>query len=96
MYFGILGSIIIRLRMMNLSLLIDMKYFHFGPSISGIYILVPKLKTNYSSVSDLFLDKTKGGLWVKFQYSYVFIVWLSNFGNITFWSMFLENCRFNL
>jgi hypothetical protein len=44
MYFWILGSIIMRLRMMNLSLIIDLEYFHFGPLILGICILVPKLK----------------------------------------------------
>jgi hypothetical protein len=43
MYFGILGSVITRLRMMNLSLIIDLEYFQFGPSILGIYILVPEL-----------------------------------------------------
>jgi hypothetical protein len=43
MYFGILGSVIMRLRMMNLSLIIDLEYFQFGPSILGIYILVPEL-----------------------------------------------------
>jgi hypothetical protein len=32
-----------RLRMMNLSLIIDLEYFQFGPSILEIYILVPKL-----------------------------------------------------
>jgi hypothetical protein len=30
------------------------------------------------------------GLWVKFQYGYVFTVWSSNFGKIMFWSLFLE------
>jgi len=29
--------------MMNLSLIIDLEYFQFRPSILGIYILVPKL-----------------------------------------------------
>jgi len=29
--------------MMNLSLIIDLEYFQFGPSILGIYILVPEL-----------------------------------------------------
>jgi hypothetical protein len=43
MYFGILGSVITRLRMMNLRLIIDLEYFQFGPSILGIYILVPEL-----------------------------------------------------
>jgi hypothetical protein len=32
-----------RLRMINLSLIIDLEYFKFSPSILGIYILVPKL-----------------------------------------------------
>jgi hypothetical protein len=54
MYFEILDSVIMRLRMMNLSLIIDMEYFYFGPSILGIYILVPKLYENYSSVPDSF------------------------------------------
>jgi len=40
--------------MMNLSLIIDLEYFQFGPSILGIYILVPKLYKNYSSVPSLF------------------------------------------
>jgi hypothetical protein len=35
-----------------------------------------------------FLDRIKDGLWVKFQYGYVFTVWSSNFGKITFWSLF--------
>jgi len=43
MYFGIFGSIIRRLRMMNLSLIIDLEYFELGPIILGIYILVPGL-----------------------------------------------------
>ena len=43
MSFGILGSIIMRSRMMNLSLIIDLEYFQFRPSILGIYILVPEL-----------------------------------------------------
>ena len=43
MYFEILGSVIRRLRMMNLSLIIDLEYFQFVPLILGIYILVPKL-----------------------------------------------------
>jgi len=29
--------------MMNLSLIIDLGYFELGPSILGIYILVPRL-----------------------------------------------------
>jgi len=31
MYFEILDSVIMRLRMMNLSLIIDLEYFQFGP-----------------------------------------------------------------
>jgi len=42
MYFRILGSIIMRLWMMNLSLIIDLEYFQSGPLILGIYILVPE------------------------------------------------------
>jgi len=48
MYFEILDSVIMRLMMMNLSLIIDLEYFQFGPSILGIYILVPKLYKKYS------------------------------------------------
>ena len=58
--------------MMNLSLIIDLEYFQFGPSILGIYILVPELYENYSSVPGYILDRIKDGLWVKIQYSYVF------------------------
>jgi len=54
MYFEIMDSVIMRLRMMNLSLIIDLEYFQFGPSILGIYILVPKLYKNYSSVPGSF------------------------------------------
>jgi len=36
--------------MMNLSLIIDLEYFQFGPSILGIYILVRKLYKNNSYV----------------------------------------------
>jgi hypothetical protein len=43
MSFGIMGSIIMRSRMMNLSFIIDLEYFQFGPSILGIYILVPEI-----------------------------------------------------
>ena len=52
MYFEILDSVIMRLMMMNLSLIIDLEYFYFGPSILGIYILVPGLYENYNSVPD--------------------------------------------
>jgi hypothetical protein len=38
MYFEILSNVIMRLRMMNLNLIIDLEYFQFGPSILGIYI----------------------------------------------------------
>ena len=43
MYFEILDSVIMRLSMMNLSLIIDLEYFQFGPIILRIYILVPGL-----------------------------------------------------
>jgi hypothetical protein len=39
---------------MNLSLIIDLEYFQFGPSILGIYFLVPKIYKNYSLVPVLF------------------------------------------
>jgi hypothetical protein len=48
MYFEFLDSVIMRLRMINLSLIIDLEYFQFGPSILGIYILVPKTYENYN------------------------------------------------
>jgi hypothetical protein len=54
MYFEILDSVIMRLMMMNLSLIIDLEYFQFGPSILGIYILVPKLYKNYILVPSSF------------------------------------------
>jgi len=54
MYFKILDSVIMRLSMMNLSLIIDLEYFQFGPSILEIYILVPRLCENYSSIPGLF------------------------------------------
>jgi hypothetical protein len=54
MYFEILDSGIMRLRMMNLSLIIDLEYFQFGPLILGIYILVPELYENYNSVPGTF------------------------------------------
>jgi len=40
--------------MMNLSLIIDLEYFQFGPLILGIYILVHKLYENYSSIPGSF------------------------------------------
>jgi len=40
--------------MMNLSLMIDLEYFQFGPLILGIYILVPELLKNYNLVPCLF------------------------------------------
>ena len=43
MYFEILSGIIMRLRKMNLSLIIDLKYFQFGSLILEIYILVSGL-----------------------------------------------------
>jgi hypothetical protein len=36
MFFEILDCVIMRLRMMNLSLMIDLEYFQFGPLILGI------------------------------------------------------------
>jgi len=50
MYFKILDSVIMRLMMMNLSLIIDLEYFQFGSSILGIYILIPKLYKNYNLI----------------------------------------------
>jgi hypothetical protein len=72
MYFEILDSVIMRLRMMNLSLIIDLEYFQFGPSILGIYILVPELYEKFQFGPWFVLDRIKDGLWVKIQYSYVF------------------------
>jgi len=43
MYFEVVGCVILRLRMMNLNLIIDLEYFQFGPLILRIYILVPGL-----------------------------------------------------
>ena len=43
MFFEILESVIMRLRMMNLSLIMYLKYFQFGPLILGTYILVHEL-----------------------------------------------------
>jgi len=54
MYFKILDSVIMRLRMMNLSLIIDLEYFQFSPLILGIYILVPELYENYNLVPGSF------------------------------------------
>ena len=54
MYFEILDSFIMRLMMMNLGMIIDLEYFQFGPSISGIYILVPELYENFNSVPGTF------------------------------------------
>ena len=55
MYFEILISVIMRLRMMNLGLIIDLEYFQFDPLILRIYILVHmKFKNNYSLVLGLF------------------------------------------
>jgi hypothetical protein len=39
---------------MNPSLIIDLEYFQFGPSILRIYILVPELYENYSLVPGSF------------------------------------------
>jgi len=68
--------------MMNLSLIIDLEYFKFGPSILEIYILVPKLYKKLHFCPLFVLDRIEDGLWVKFQYDYVFTVW-SSFGKIT-------------
>jgi hypothetical protein len=43
MYFEVLDSVIMMLRMRNIILIIDLKYFQFGPLILGIYTLVPEL-----------------------------------------------------
>jgi hypothetical protein len=43
MLFEILDSVIMSLRMMNLTLIIDLEFFQFGPSILRIYILVLEL-----------------------------------------------------
>ena len=72
---------------MNLSLIIDLEYFQFGPSILGIYILVPELLKKLQFGPCVVLDRIEDVLWVKFQYGYVFTVW-SSFGKIMFWSLF--------
>jgi hypothetical protein len=72
---------------MNLSLIIDLKYFQFGPLILGIYILVPELLKKLQFGPCVVLDRIENILWVKFQYGYVFIVW-SSFGKIMIWSLF--------
>jgi len=59
MNFEILDSVIMRLRMVNLILIIDLEYFQFGPSILRIYILVPKLYKNYSSVPGSFYTELR-------------------------------------
>jgi len=59
---------------MNLSLIIDLKYFQFGPSILGIYILVPELLKKLQFGPCVVLDRIEDILLVKFQYVYVFIV----------------------
>jgi len=73
---------------MNLILIIDLKYFQFDPSILGIYILVPELLKQLQFGPWFVLDRIEDGLWVKFHYGYVSIVWSSNFGKITFRSLF--------
>ena len=72
---------------MNLNLIIDLEYFQLGPLILGIYILVPKLYKKLQLGPWFVLDRIKDGLWLKFQYGYVFTVW-SSFGKIMFWSLF--------
>jgi hypothetical protein len=51
---------------MNPSLIIDLEYFQFGPSILGIYILVPKLYKKIQFGPCFVLDRIQDGLWVKF------------------------------
>jgi hypothetical protein len=60
--------------MINLSLIIDLEYFQFGPSILGIYILVPEVFKKLQFDPWFVLDRIKDGLWVKFQYGYVLTV----------------------
>jgi hypothetical protein len=88
MYFGILYSVIMRLRMMNLSLIIDLEYFQFGPLILGIHIFSPWNLKKLQFGSWFVLCRIEDGLLVKSQYGYVFTFWSFNFGKITFWSLF--------
>jgi hypothetical protein len=53
--------------MMNHSLIIHLEYFQFGPSILGIYILVPKLYKNYSSVPSSFYIELRMVYWWNFS-----------------------------
>jgi hypothetical protein len=55
-----------RLRMRNISLIIDFEYFQFGPLILGIYILVLELLKNLQFGPGVILDRIEDGLWVKF------------------------------
>jgi len=86
MSFEILDSVIMTLKMMNLSLIIDLEYFQFGPLILEFTFLSLNFKKLLFGPC-VVLDKIEDGLWVKFQYGYVFTVW-SSFGKIMFWSLF--------
>jgi len=66
MYFEVLYSVTMRLRMRNISLIIDFEYFQFGPLILGIYILVLELLKNLQFGPGVILDRIEDGLWVKF------------------------------
>ena len=88
MYFEILISVIMRLRMMNLGLIIDLEYFQFDPLILRIYILVHEILKKLQFGPWFVLERTEDGLQVKFQYDYVFTVQSFNFGKIMFWSLF--------
>ena len=66
MYFEVLESVTLRLRMRNISLIIDLEYFQFGPLILGIYILVPELLKKLQFFPGFILDRIEDGLLVKF------------------------------
>jgi hypothetical protein len=51
---------------MNLSLIIDLEYFQFSPSILGISILVLELFKKLLFGPCVVLDRIADGLWVKF------------------------------
>jgi hypothetical protein len=79
MYFEFLESVIMRLRMINLSLIIDLEYFKFSPSILGIYILVPKLmkitiRSLFCSRKNLGWVMGENSLWLRI-YSLVLQFW---------------------
>jgi hypothetical protein len=86
MSFEILDSVIMTLKMMNLSLIIDLEYFQFGPLILEFTFLSLNFKKLLFGPY-VVLDRIEDGLWVKFQYGYVFTVW-SSFDKIMFWSLF--------